>query len=150
MSKGVGIATNGLHMLPSDDFANPLSTSDSPRTAYGSGIEALAVSQEIGDFVATASPAYALIRRQFGSCIRLVELKALVTAAIAVVQYKDRVVLPKMSRNTKRSWQLLVKYIDTHYGSLAPVFPNLTLCDKHRDPIPIVDATRRGAKGHTS
>jgi hypothetical protein len=117
-----------------------------PRTPYGSGRDALSVSQEIGDFVATTSRAYGLLQRHFGSAVRLVELKAIVRAAIAVVKYTNGIELPKFSRNTWRSWKLLVKYVDTHYAALAPVFPTLTLCDKHRNPIPILDVVGKDAQ----
>jgi hypothetical protein len=138
----VGIANRTLHMSRIEGFPSCFTSNQRPRTVYGSGQEAFAVNQEIGDFVATSSRAHDLIERHFGSSIRLTELKAVVRTAIAFVKYKQEIVLPKISRNAKRSRPLLVKYVDTHYAHLAPVFPILSLCDRYRKPIPILDAAR--------
>jgi hypothetical protein len=45
-----------------------------------------------------------------------------------------------MSRNTKRSFPLLVKYIQTNYDIIIPVLPKMVLCDAHKQPIPLLDA----------
>jgi hypothetical protein len=136
-------------MFIGDDFLNAASASRPPRTAYGSGPDALAVDKELGDFVVENSPASDLIHRYFGSNIRLTELKAIVMAAVALVKHKKAITLPKISRNAKRSKLLLIKYVDTHYAELAPLFPVLTLCDKNQRPIPILDATARDTEHGT-
>jgi hypothetical protein len=108
--------------------------------AYGFGIEAKSVRAEIGNFDWYSSRAYSAVRRQFGETLRLKELKALIHAAVFYIKQKRGVDLPHMSRNTKRSFPLLVKYIQTNYDIIIPVLPKMVLCDAQKQPIPLLDA----------
>jgi hypothetical protein len=45
-----------------------------------------------------------------------------------------------MSRNTKRSWALLIKYIQTHYDVIVPTFSRMSLCGKGKVQLPLLDA----------
>jgi hypothetical protein len=107
------------------------------RRTYGSGWEAQTVNEEIGDFNYESSEAYAVLLRCYGSDLRLKELKAILSGVTACLKAKSSIVLPELSRNAKRSFKLMVKYIQTHYECIAPILPNLILCDIHKKAIPL-------------
>lgn len=107
------------------------------RLAYGFGAEAHSVHNEIGSFDYTRSPAYMAILHFFGPTIKLRELKAIISALQLYLKNKSNIVLPPMSRNTKRSYPLLVKYIQDNFAILVPMFPNLTFLDENMQPVPL-------------
>jgi hypothetical protein len=57
------------------------------------------------------------------------ELKGIVTVVRAWWQVKDGTYLPQLSRNEKRSFALLVKYIDKHYDQIVPLFRHMVLIE---------------------
>lgn len=108
---------------------------DTRKKAYGEGYEAQAVRHELGDFDYLASKGYALVVHCFGDTIRLRELKAVVFTIIHHLQTKYRINMPPLSRNAKRSFPLLIKYITENMDVMEPVFPLISLCDKDKNPI---------------
>jgi hypothetical protein len=86
-----------------------------------------------------SSPAYQAIRSAFGTATRLRELKAVVNVIRAWWQVKDGIYLPQLSRNEKRSFLLLVKYIDLHYDQIVPLLRHVVLLDDERKRIPLLD-----------
>ncbi|MDR2646343.1 MAG: hypothetical protein LBC04_04195 [Holosporaceae bacterium] len=130
-----GAAANALYYgLP---FLLPLPVP--PERGYGHGPEAAAVKEELGDFDCPKSRALKALQHHFGSNLRLKELKGILLSIICFLSRKG-VILPKPSRNTKRSFPLMIKYIDEHYGEIAPIFPDITLLNADRQPIPFLDA----------
>ena len=105
------------------------------KKAYGEGYEAQAVRHELGNFNYLSSRGYHLVVSLFGDTIRLRELKAVVFTVIHYLQTKYRLNMPPLSRNAKRSFPLLIKYITENYEAMEPVFPLVSLCDKDKKPI---------------
>jgi hypothetical protein len=110
------------------------------RRPYGTGPEAEAVNREIGDFVFQNSPAFTELQRNFGSHLRVKELRGILTATRMYLQEVKGVYLPKPSRNTIRSFPLMVKYISDHYEYIVPLLKMLVLCDNDKEPIPTFNA----------
>jgi hypothetical protein len=109
-------------------------------TSYGTGIEAIGVQREIGDFDYQSSPAFKAVLRHYGHTIRLCELKALVYTATFWLHKRRGITLPKLSRNAKRNLALLIKYIQTHYDHIVPVFSMMSLCTQEKVQLPLLDA----------
>jgi hypothetical protein len=107
---------------------------DSRRARYGDGSEAMAVRRELGNFDPDNSRASAAIRDSFGQ-LKIRELKAVVRVVQDVLARRHGISLPPLTRNTKRSHQLLVKYVDEHYDRIVPVFQMITLLNEDRLPI---------------
>jgi hypothetical protein len=114
-------------------------TLDEHSRPYGGGSEARAVKEELGDFDPETSAALRVVREYFGSTIRLKELNGIVLSAKYYMKRRHNVELPNLSRNTKRSFALLIKYIETNYAQIVPVFPRLTLLDENKHPLPLID-----------
>jgi hypothetical protein len=110
------------------------------KVPYGHGHEAMAMREELGDFDYMRSAAYAAIVAQFGSTLRLMELKGIICAIQMWWKLRHGTELPKLSRNTKRSLALLVKYIDDHYNEITPLFPHITIRNAMNQQIPLLDA----------
>ncbi|MDR1032003.1 MAG: hypothetical protein LBL30_02675 [Holosporales bacterium] len=108
--------------------------------SYGQGIEAEGVRRELGDFDYQSSRAQQAIIKHFGSTVRLKELKAIVESIRYYLGKKYGIALPKPSRNAKRNMPLLVKYIDEHYDHVVTIFSHISLCDKDKRRIPLLDA----------
>ena len=83
---------------------------------YGEGVEAQAVAKELGDFNYETSPAFKAIQDYFGKDVRTKELKGIILTARFWLLKRKGIVLPELTRNEKRSLQLMVKYIERHYG----------------------------------
>jgi hypothetical protein len=107
---------------------------------YGRGSEAQQVQREIGDFEYLSSSAWKSIRFYFGSSIRLRELKGIVTAMQKYHRLKFRQDLPKLSRNGKRCFPLLVKYIAENIDFFQSVFPLVSLANANKQAIPFLDS----------
>jgi hypothetical protein len=105
------------------------------RKSYGAGAEARAVNEEIGDFDFHQSPVMADLERSFGPNVRVKELKSIIRTIRLWLQHRSGVDLPKPSRNTMRSFPLMVKYLETHYADVAPVLRVITLCDESKNPL---------------
>jgi hypothetical protein len=99
------------------------------------------VREELGDFRYEMSAANASIVRFFGRTLRLNELKGIFGAISYWLRQREGIQLPKPSRNAKRNYSLLVKYIERHYDVIVPMFSKVELCDAERNPIPLLDAT---------
>jgi hypothetical protein len=105
------------------------------RKSYGTGAEAHAVDAEIGDFNFRESLVMAELERSFGRNVRVRELKSIICAVRLWLRHRGGIELPKPSRNTMRSFPLMVKYLETHYSAAAPVLHMLTLCDESKNPL---------------
>ena len=105
------------------------------RSEYGHGYEANAVRHELCGFRYRESPAYAAVLEYFGPDIRLRELKGMIYTAKKHILTKLGVGLPALSRNAKRSFPLLIKYIQDNYDILVPLFPKVWLYDEGRMPV---------------
>lgn len=110
------------------------------RTEYGHGTEARSVQMEIGDFDYLSSQAHAAIIHYFGTTLKLRELKGIVVSIRAFLESKHGIHLPQMSRNTKRSYPLMIKYIQDNLDAIVPVFPVIELLDERRNPVSLCDA----------
>jgi hypothetical protein len=117
----------------------PMAAWDAGRSGYGFGYEARAVHDEIGAFDWYNSPAYHAIKQHFGETLRLKELKGLINAATFYLKEKQGKRLPDLSRNAKRNFPLLIKYVQANYEFIVPVLPKLSLCDSDRRPLPLLD-----------
>ena len=111
----------------------------STRTRYGQGIEAQSVKDELGGFKYERCPAYIALVRNFGMSLRLRELKAIVLALKDVLERRYGYVLPPISRNTKRIFSLLVKYLQDNYRYFGPMLDKVVLCDSDGVPIELPD-----------
>jgi hypothetical protein len=107
-----------------------------PRPAYGQGHEAQAVRSEIGEFDHRRSPALAAVQTHLGSEIQLKELKGIVFSIVYYLRAARGIELPPISRNGKRNFALLIKYIENHYKEIVPVFQKLQLLNENREPLP--------------
>jgi hypothetical protein len=126
---------------PNPPFA--LSTSiDVEKAAYGKGFEAQQVRNELGTFDYQCSRAWASIEYYFGASIRLRELKGIISAITGYLRMRRGVDLPELSRNTKRSVPLMVKYVEMHSEYFLPLFPCVSLADIHKEVIPLLDSQR--------
>jgi hypothetical protein len=110
-------------------------------TGYGHGYEAQVIHNELNGFDFQSCPAWRAVTDYFGTNIRLRELKGIVFTLLFHLQHQSHTILPALSRNEKRSLGLLVRYINTHYPVLVPLFPFVKLCDENHDAIPFLDAT---------
>jgi hypothetical protein len=108
------------------------------RVRYGLGSEARGVRQELGDYDHMHAGGWIAVTQAFGGAIRLRELKGLVYGVLHILEVRRGIRLPKMTRNTKRNMGLLIKYIDSHYDYIVPVFRQITLYDIDKQPIPFV------------
>jgi hypothetical protein len=121
--------------------SNPFLPKPTSRTTrYGEGHEASAVKRELNGFNFELCPAWTAITYYFGRGIRLRELKGIVSSITYHLSHQSGMKLPPLSRNTKRSLGLLVKYINNHYTIFVPVFRFVKLCDENKQPIPFLDA----------
>jgi hypothetical protein len=107
---------------------------------YGHGQEAMMMRKELGDFDYLRSAAYSAIVAQFGSTLRLMELKGIICAIQVWWKLKHGTELPKLSRNTKRSFPLMVKYVNDHYNEITPVLPHVSVRNANNQQIPLLDA----------
>jgi hypothetical protein len=117
-----------------------------PQKQYGSGWEAKTVHEELGDFAYSKSPAYGLVTECFGSTLRLKELKGIVYFAKDFLETHTGIKLPKISRNAKRSFPLLVKYIQANLDVMRPVLVRIEILDENRLSIPLLDSGRSMAQ----
>jgi hypothetical protein len=97
------------------------------RTAYGHGSEAKSVQRDLEDVELGTSPAHQAMQTTFGKTVRVRELKGILNVARAWWQVKDGTYLPQPSRNQKRSFPLLAKYIDDHYDKIVPLLPHMVI-----------------------
>lgn len=101
----------------------------SKKLIYGKGNEALAVKKELGDFDAFRSTTYEYIIKMYGRSVRFTELLGIISSIQFYLQYKENIALPSLSRNEKRSYPLLIKYIERNSENILPYFQYISLCD---------------------
>ena len=118
-------------------FAGPNDVHFPRRTQYGKGIEARAVRRELGEFRYESSPTYAAIIRHFGLSLSLQELRGIVLSIKDLLEHECGLKLPPMTRNTKRTKALLIKYMHENQNYFLPMLQNVTLCDRDANPIAI-------------
>ena len=104
------------------------------RTSYGFGKEAAATRAELRDFDYKQSMAMALVLQVFGYKLRFNELKGVVMALADFLAEKG-VELPALTRGTKRSLPLLLKYINENIAIFSRWLPSVTLVDADMRPI---------------
>jgi hypothetical protein len=109
------------------------------RRQYGNGEEAHSVRTELGTFDWKSSPAFVRVQELFGPNIRLKEFKAILQLARLYLRKEEGVDLPKPSRNTMRSFPLMIKYVEENTDQLIPFLRKAVLCDSDKHPIPILD-----------
>jgi hypothetical protein len=97
--------------------------------------EARAVKNELGSFEVDSSRASQLISELFTWQIRMRELKLVVESAREYLRTRKGKELPPLSRSTKRSKDLLTKYIDDHFADLAPVLSAADIEDSENKPL---------------
>lgn len=138
MIEGLSDATSPeIAQVPS--LLTPIVPANAPKRRYGEGMEACAMKRELGTFDFESCPAWSAITYYFGRTLRLRELKGIVLSIIHHVS-ESGTTLPRLSRNSKRSLGLLVKYINDHYSIFVPLLRSVTLCDEDWHPISFRDA----------
>lgn len=110
------------------------------RTPYGKGTEAKSVKDELGGFMYERSAVYISLVKHFGPSIRLRELRGIVLAIKDVLEKQYGCTLPPVSRNTKRIFSLLVKYMHDNYVYFMPMLDKVSLCDANLVPIQFDDS----------
>ncbi|MDR1366061.1 MAG: hypothetical protein LBJ03_03150 [Holosporales bacterium] len=118
----------------------------SARKQYGQGADADSMRREIDGFDCKDSPAYRLVQRHFGDNLRCKELKAILEA-IQLYLAQHGTQLPSLSRNTKRSFVLMIKYMQCHLDVIEPILPLIILCDANKQEIPFLDAGKHRVEG---
>ena len=98
------------------------------RTPYGHGIEAKRISSQIGTFNYQKSRAYELVTRYFGQALRAFELRGLINAITMHCQQQGRPLEP-LSRSYRRSYVLMLKYIEENFDVFKTILPNVQLRD---------------------
>ncbi len=89
----------------------PQNVKKSKKGIYGKGDEAKAIKEELGDFDAFNSMAYRKITKHFGRDIRHNEVLGILNSINSYLQTKQNSSIPKISRNEKRNFPLLIKNI---------------------------------------
>jgi hypothetical protein len=130
--------------LPVSSLAEVPLRRPSGKIRYGFGSEARSIRQELGDYDYMHAGGWIAVTQAFGSAIRLRELKGIVDSILQVLEVRRGIRLPKMTRNTKRNMRLLIKYIDSHYEHIVPVFREISLYDVNKQPIRFIQNTSLG------
>ncbi|OHT09207.1 hypothetical protein TRFO_22049 [Tritrichomonas foetus] len=114
---------------------------------YGSGDEAKNIKTRLNGFESTKSEAYSALTSHFGKSLRLFELIGIVNSLHKYYEIKPfllsqeevinyvPVTLPKVTRDERRSFPLMVKYIEDNKDKIIPILPFINLCDKKGDII---------------
>ena len=104
---------------------------------YGKGIEARTIKEELGEFDVFNSRAYKEVSQRFGRSIRLSELLGILNSIQIYLQMKQNNPLPQISRNEKRSFPLLIKYIERNSDLIFPLLQYISLCNSSFQKIPL-------------
>lgn len=104
---------------------------------YGKGEEAKIIKEELGDFNVSESKAYKEIYKKFGRSIRFSELLGILNSINIYLQIKKNISLPHISRNEKRSYPLLIKYIERNGEMIFPYLQYISLCNSSFQKIPV-------------
>lgn len=108
----------------------------SRKEKYGKGNEAKAIKEALGGFDVYSSRAYKEIIKNYGKSLRLSELLGVINSLDIYLQIKGMKTLPKLTRNDKRSFQLLIKYVETNFDIIQPWLGHVHLCDSNFKRIP--------------
>lgn len=104
---------------------------------YGKGNEAKMIKEEIGDFDVYKSTAYKQVTQHFGKSVRLSEILGIINTIQIILQTKKNIPLQRISRNEKRSFPLLMKYIERNGEFIYPFFQHMSLCNSSFQKIPL-------------
>lgn len=104
---------------------------------YGKGNEAQTIKNEIGDFDAYKSSTYIQIIGLFGKSVRFTELLGIINSLQIYLSLKKNIHLPQTTRNEKRSFPLLIKYIERNSDFILPYLKYFSLCDSSFHKIPL-------------
>ena len=104
---------------------------------YGQGNEAKMIREELGNFDVYESEAYKRIIKQFGRSIRFSELLGIINTIKIYLENKTNKVLPPIKRNEKRSFPLLIKYIQQNNELIFPYLQYISLCNSSFQKIPL-------------
>lgn len=110
-------------------YVEILSKKKNKKEAYGKGHEAKAIKDELGDFNMFETESYKTIIKQFGKSIRYNELLGIINSINIYIQLKKNCCLPKVTRNEKRSFPLLIKYIENNRELIIPYLQYIYLCN---------------------
>ncbi|OHT14367.1 hypothetical protein TRFO_15288 [Tritrichomonas foetus] len=108
------------------------------RVKYGHGKEAMTIRDELKGFNPSTSQAMMLVKQNFGTSVRLSEIKALLNSIIEHLKPK-KIYLPKLTRNENRSYPLCIKYIQDHIEILEPYLKMAKFCTERKTVIPVHD-----------
>ena len=109
----------------------------SKKEIYGKGYEANAIKEEIGNFNLFESDAYKRVISLFGKSVRFNELLGIINSIDTYLIIKKRISLPKITRNEKRSFPLLIKYIERNNELIYPYLQYISLCNSSFQKIPL-------------
>lgn len=124
-------------LLNNNEQRNEESKKKSRKEIYGKGHEAKMIKEEIGDFNAFESMAYKEVTKHFGKSIRLSEIIGILNSIQTYLLLKKNKSLPPITRNEKRSFPLLMKYIERNYEGIFPYFQYISLCNSSFQKIPL-------------
>lgn len=141
------IMNHKMYILPfihtesddTDSYVNDDNVEKKPtrKETYGKGNEAKVVREQIGDFDVVQSSAYKKVTQKFGRSIRLTEILGILNSIQNYMQIKHNSTLPQISRNEKRSFPLLIKYIESNKDLIFPYLDYISLCDSTFQKIPL-------------
>lgn len=124
-------------ILNNNEQRNEGSKKKNRKEIYGKGNEAKMIKEEIGDFNAFESMAYKEVTKHFGKSIRLSEIIGILNSIQIYLLLKKNTSLPQISRNEKRSFPLLMKYIERNNEEIFPYFQYISLCNSSFQKIPL-------------
>lgn len=108
----------------------------SRKEKYGKGNEAKAIKEALGDFDVYNSRAYKEVVKNYGKSLRMNELLEIINSLTIYLRDKKGIILPKLTRNDKRSFPLLIKYVETNFDTIQPWLGHVHLCDSNFKRIP--------------
>lgn len=108
----------------------------SRKEKYGKGNEAKAIKEALGDFDVYNSRAYKEVVKNYGKSLRMNELLEIINSLTIYLRDKKGIILPKLTRNDKRSFPLLIKYVETNFDTIQPWLGHVHLCDSNFKKIP--------------
>ena len=100
---------------------------------YGSGMDAKRFKERLFDFDIAKSQAAKFIFERFGKT-RIEELVAMINLAIDVLMDSE-LSIRALTRDEKRNWPLLVKYVEDHFAVLRPILKKIELTDENGKPV---------------
>ncbi len=126
-----------IHALNSAGLTNNPETASKyqyKKTPKQMRAEAQNVKNRLGSFDFRKSVAHKRLQQNFGRDLSMKELIDIINALSAYLNTKG-IVLPKLDRFEKRSYPLLIKYIEDNSNVIFPHLPNIKLCDENYNPL---------------